>query len=261
MHCRNHRQFECLLMNRFQGKPWHVLRPTLLSPRYFAYEDKFKDELLIVDLYQARKPSQGHLHPILSPIWQYPKEQKQRLSLWGIPATVRSTKEGEPYARGFCIGDGLSPGYIHMLELPALHDLKDPILDIRVVKFPYVDSRSLLFDCPFVTFTQGILHQTYSHERGRMGMAYTDYHVACFSIAHPIGESGPLPGMMRLGRKTCQPDVRSGYAHKLLGLYRHQQLGRVSYDDVSGKYLQFKDDKTWRRIVLYTPGDWTSRYY
>ena len=248
-------------MNRFQGKPQpRLLRPTLLSPRYFAYE--VEDELLIVDLYQARKPSQGHLHPILSPIWQNPKQHEQKLSLWRIPATVRSTKEGEPYARVFCVGGGYSPGYIHMLELPALRDLKDPILDIRVVKFPYVDSRSsLLFDCPFVTFTQGILHQKYTHERRRMSIAYTDYHAACFSIAYPIGESGPLPGMMRLGRKTCQPDVQSGYAHKLLGLFRHEQLGRVSYDDVSGKYLQFKDDKTWQRIVLYTPGDWTSRYY
>lgn len=238
---------------------------TLVSPRYLSYRLENEDEVRLVDMFQARNCANGE-PSLLCPIWKSPSQASGGIALLYPSFVIRSVAGCEPFVRATIWPHLASSAYV--LELPALHDIRNPAKDIRYMPIPTVDVTPsdpdmigyqvqhyscALFNHGFLCFDVSMLSSS---------VQVTPTHSICpFTIAHSPRSNTPIgdePGLIRLGREdrhleillgnTRDPRTRGDIGQRFM---RKHDNGTFM-DDVSGRFIQLVEHAGQRKIMLYT---------
>ncbi|KAI0795239.1 hypothetical protein BC629DRAFT_1439530 [Irpex lacteus] len=241
---------------------------TLVSPRYLSYRLENEDEVRLVDMFQARNCANGE-PSLLRPIWKSPSQASAGgIALLYPSFVIRSVAGCEPFVRATIWPHLASSAYV--LELPALHDIRNPAKDIRYMPIPIVDVTPsdpdmigyqvqhyscALFNHGFLCFDVSMLSSS---------VQVTATHSICpFTIAHSPRSNTPIgdePGLIRLGREdghieillgnTRDPRTRGDIGQRFM---RKHDNGTFM-DDISGRFIQLVDleHAGQRKIMLYT---------
>lgn len=233
----------------------------MLSPRYLSYNSG--TEFRLVDVYQARN---FHEKPfLLSPVWR--SSALNGAAVWSSSSIrMRRTLTGESYLR---VSFRHTRRKIYVMELPALHDIRDHDRDVLYVPIPDIKSRLIDTYRTYSSFNHGLLFQ---HQlRDVLERSFTGYCFSPFSLAHcPESARAAVggvpvvpPGMIRLERPTTSalPEVLLGNVQRPQKLPESDRKWLrldfdcgISLDDISGRFVQlvWSEEGDQREIVLYT---------